>query len=739
MQTSLIELFEKQEQTVPQTQQQIPKLPFKQLTLHREASTTDESDVYYTGQDLKSSEDGPSQATDEGDKSVASSNETQNERAPSLIAKFAERHTRDPFHKSINTMTAEKDSSALLKDKRKLVKKLGGADNVPQPNDEYSEAQDTLEPKIVAKDRPVMDFNQRLAEQQAAVATRQQLSGSEDEEEIAVSQPSVATSSPGVVQAAYDRMRPRRDPVEVATITIGSKTTTSPLRPVSAKKRKIEATSSATPRARVSAKSFSTQAFSSSMKAFVAPGTQAKALIDVQQDELDAYEREATGSASEPEADESAEGTGSGEEQSVQEDADGAVLENFEAECDAAGAESSADTNAETFDGDYVDEESQKAREDARVAELIQLAENKSAAPSRNDNKRASHLLKGGGQKDSTTALIQIIQTSVERINDQMRSLQKAMQDVAQQTYQEPAGPIGEDSPEARLSLIVSKNDFSGMHIIGQFNLGFILALRPSHSPSQNGNQTSNTPKAAVSDELFIIDQHASDEKINFERLQRTTTLQNQRLVHPKPLALTAIEEEIILENSPALVRNGFVVAIDTSGDKPVGGRCSLLSLPMSKEVTFDLSDLEELIALLAESPQLPAINSFTMEQYVARPSKTRRLFAMRACRSSIMIGRPLSRSQMERLVRRMGKIEKPWNCPHGRPTMRHVLSLAGWEGWTEGDGVVGLEHQQPDRGCDWKEFIRGVREPEEEDGDGDDDDEDEEEDQEASSEEPQR
>lgn len=23
-----------------------------------------------------------------------------------------------------------------------------------------------------------------------------------------------------------------------------------------------------------------------------------------------------------------------------------------------------------------------------------------------------------------------------------------------------------------------------------------------------------------------------------------------------------------------------------------------------------------------------------------------------------------------------MGEIDQPWNCPHGRPTMRHLLSL---------------------------------------------------------------
>ena len=49
------------------------------------------------------------------------------------------------------------------------------------------------------------------------------------------------------------------------------------------------------------------------------------------------------------------------------------------------------------------------------------------------------------------------------------------------------------------------------MQIVGQFNLGFIIA---KHGP-----------------DLFIIDQHASDEKYNFEDLQSSTVLQGQRLI----------------------------------------------------------------------------------------------------------------------------------------------------------------------------------------------------------------
>ncbi|CAG8847925.1 26563_t:CDS:2, partial [Racocetra persica] len=54
-----------------------------------------------------------------------------------------------------------------------------------------------------------------------------------------------------------------------------------------------------------------------------------------------------------------------------------------------------------------------------------------------------------------------------------------------------------------------------------------------------------------------------------------------------------------------------------------------------------------------------------------------RKMFASRACRKSVMIGDALSCQQMEKIVRHMGEIDQPWNCPHGRPTMRHLLDLS--------------------------------------------------------------
>ena len=52
-------------------------------------------------------------------------------------------------------------------------------------------------------------------------------------------------------------------------------------------------------------------------------------------------------------------------------------------------------------------------------------------------------------------------------------------------------------------------------------------------------------------------------------------------------------------------------------------------------------------------------------------------MLAMRACRSSIMIGAALDARRARGLLRNLATLKAPWNCPHGRPTMRHVADLA--------------------------------------------------------------
>eukprot|EP01068_Selenidium_serpulae_P001309 Selendium_serpulae@DN142_c0_g1_i1.p1 len=254
---------------------------------------------------------------------------------------------------------------------------------------------------------------------------------------------------------------------------------------------------------------------------------------------------------------------------------------------------------------------------------------------------------------------------------------------------------------------------FREMRIIGQFNLGFIItALRlPVRVPAQRG---------ARRWALFIVDQHATDEKHRFEKLNLSLaqSMKIQPLVIPQRLALDPVQEQVVENHLSVLKANGFDLkdlretdggAGDGAADD--GRRWALQSVPMTNSVVLDESDLRELIDVLIDDPLVclsetpfdtQSDSSFGVsrapqtaaERSVVktdvdedsavlwrqcgsfpRPPRLWRILASRACRSAIMIGTPLQRAAMSGLVSRMAALQQPWNCPHGRPTMRHLAN----------------------------------------------------------------
>ncbi|TIC68514.1 hypothetical protein E3Q01_00845, partial [Wallemia mellicola] len=207
-------------------------------------------------------------------------------------------------------------------------------------------------------------------------------------------------------------------------------------------------------------------------------------------------------------------------------------------------------------------------------------------------------------------------------------------------------------SAENALSRVLHKNDFERLQVLGQFNLGFMIVRR-----------LETNSQGIEEEDLFIVDQHAADEKYNFENLQLNHKIQSQKLIIPRTLDLSASDELVVFDNLDILKSNGFDIQINE--DAASGNRCQLVSLPLSKSTVFDLKDLEELIHFINESPGK-----------LVRCTKARDLFASRACRMSVMVGKSLKLKQMTKIVRNLSTLNQPWNCPHGRPTLRHLINL---------------------------------------------------------------
>lgn len=164
---------------------------------------------------------------------------------------------------------------------------------------------------------------------------------------------------------------------------------------------------------------------------------------------------------------------------------------------------------------------------------------------------------------------------------------------------------------------------------------------------------------------------------------------------------LTCAEEIVVMENMNIFAANGFKIAVDAS--LPSGQRVKLLAVPFSKGVQFGVEDVRELASMLmddfdgsgefrsnlsmrhsatthggqSQATDNAAENMNMKSKNTVRLPKLLTMYASRACRQSVMIGTALSEREMVGIIRQLVGIEQPWNCPHGRPTMRHLADIA--------------------------------------------------------------
>ena len=190
---------------------------------------------------------------------------------------------------------------------------------------------------------------------------------------------------------------------------------------------------------------------------------------------------------------------------------------------------------------------------------------------------------------------------------------------------------------------------------------------------------------------LFLVDQHAADEKHRFESLNRAAEITSQKLMHPMKLKLPPAHEQLVCENRAFFKQNGFDAFYDGSLDP--GSRVSLLSLPtlsglgVDRSGVFDKSDFAELLEqlddyILSAKGDVGDVWSATGD--VIRPRKIWSHLASKACRTAIMIGDILTMKDAKRILENLADLKQPWNCPHGRPTFKHIGSLNEFPSTTE-------------------------------------------------------
>lgn len=180
--------------------------------------------------------------------------------------------------------------------------------------------------------------------------------------------------------------------------------------------------------------------------------------------------------------------------------------------------------------------------------------------------------------------------------------------------------------------------------VIGQFNRLYILA--------ENAQG------------LLILDQHAAQERVYFERYMKQLSgkcVTLQKLLKPMIVELSAGDSDAVSSSLDVLTRMGFII-------EEYGKNSFRLRKVPQVFGSFTKDMFMDIVAELGKGSQ--SAGKDRIEERIARM----------ACRKSVKAGDLLTPPQAESLISELDRCEKPYSCPHGRPTVI-MIPVAELEG----------------------------------------------------------
>ena len=158
---------------------------------------------------------------------------------------------------------------------------------------------------------------------------------------------------------------------------------------------------------------------------------------------------------------------------------------------------------------------------------------------------------------------------------------------------------------------------------------------------------------AKKGDDLYIIDQHAAHERVRYDKLCKSSeAIPMQSILVPQYSEATDDEMNLVEEERETLLDLGF--------DVELGGptKIKLVGAPVDLVESKAFEILQYVFSYLHEHQQ---------------PTKAQlrhEMLAYASCRGAIKAGHNLNMYQMTTLIEDLFSTDKPYVCPHGRPTI---------------------------------------------------------------------
>ena len=156
-------------------------------------------------------------------------------------------------------------------------------------------------------------------------------------------------------------------------------------------------------------------------------------------------------------------------------------------------------------------------------------------------------------------------------------------------------------------------------------------------------------------DGMYIIDQHAAAERINYENVLKEITKDNPIIIDllvPIKIELPSNEYLILKQKLDILINFGFKI-------EEFGTNTFIIrSHPNWIKEGYEEEDIRKVIDIILTN------DKFDLDKFVWRLSATQ------ACRMSIKANDYINYEDQVYLLDTLRKCENPFTCPHGRPTI---------------------------------------------------------------------
>ncbi|MBR5227634.1 MAG: DNA mismatch repair endonuclease MutL [Clostridia bacterium] len=161
-----------------------------------------------------------------------------------------------------------------------------------------------------------------------------------------------------------------------------------------------------------------------------------------------------------------------------------------------------------------------------------------------------------------------------------------------------------------------------------------------------------------INDKMYIIDQHAAHERLLYEQIKEryySKEKQTQMLLIPTIVELKNSEKELMQQNIDMFEKAGFV--IEDFGDNAI-------KISGAPNVGFNMNFEEMFKDILDE---LSGSSKTTTEE------KEKRFVYTMACKAAVKANMKLTEQEHIALLDDMMKLDRPFTCPHGRPTAYEI------------------------------------------------------------------